>query len=235
VTSRRFNSSARLVAASVLIAGVAVLSACSAGKITQTSTQVAAVPGASVDLGPLALRDLTVAYNGIDGYAKGEDVPLVVRIFNNGTAPVKLTQATTDKAEQIVPVGGPSQPPTTTAPPPASASASPSASASGSASPRPTGSASPSRSASPSPSAAAPAGPATLSIVIPPGGYVLLVPGQGQYLAMRGLKEPLTPGYTTNVTFTFDNGASTTVAIPFGLPAEPGPRASAEPGGEGHE
>lgn len=217
MTSRRFGTRARLVAASVLIAGLAVLSACSAGKITQTSTQVAAVPGGSADLGAIGLRDLTVAYNGIQGYPKGGDAPLVVRIFNSGTTPVTLTQATTDKADQIVPVGGgPTQAPTTT--PPTSASASPSG--------RPTGSNSPSPSASPSPTASSPSGPAKLSIVIPASGYVLLVPGQGQYLVLRGLKEPLSPGYVTTIVFTFDNGATATVGVPFGLPTEAGPRAS---------
>jgi hypothetical protein len=229
VTSRRFGTRARLVAVSVLIAGVAVLSACSAGKITQTSTQVAAVPGGSVDLGPIALRDLTVAYNGIQGYARGADAPLVVRIFNSGTTPVVLTKVTTDKAEQVVLLGGSAQPAATTPPPPSpSASASPSGSASPSASGRPTASAGASATITQAPTQAP--GQSAFAITIGPGGYVLLVPGQGQYLALRGLKEPLTPGFVTNVSFTFDNGATTTVGVPFGLPTEAGPRASAEHG-----
>ena len=76
--SRSSRRSARL-AASALFAGLALLaalSACSAGQISQTSTQVAAVPGANLTIGDLnvdgiALRDLVIAYRGPEGYPQG--------------------------------------------------------------------------------------------------------------------------------------------------------------------
>jgi copper(I)-binding protein len=215
-THRRAGGPARVTAA--LLAGAAValgLVGCSAGQITQTADQVAAVPGANVTVGLIALRDLQIAYNAPAGYPAGGNAPMIVRIFNEGAKPVKLTGASAkDFARSVVLSGGaaatPSSAPTPTPSPSASASVSASASPSGSA-----GTASATASASATPAQAAPAGQESFSIEIPAQGYVLLVPGQGPYLQLVGLTRTLTPGMNADVTFTFDNGATAVASLPF--------------------
>jgi len=228
--SRSSRRSARFVAASVLLAGAAALtlvSACSAGQLAQTSEEVAAVPGVNANAGPngeIALRDLLIAYNGPQGYPQGGDAPLVVRIFNDLPQPVKLVRVTAeDAARAVVLVGGT---PVTTAAPTAAA-ASPSAAPSPGATP-------PGASPSPSPVAAAPTPIAqAISVEIASSSYQMLVPGQGGYLVLRGLTRPLGPGSSALVTFTFDDGSSVRVNVPFGVPMEAVPRASATVHAEG--
>ncbi len=220
--SRSSRRSARFVAASALLAGAAALtlvSACSAGQLAQTSEMVPAVPGVNANAGPngeIALRDLLIAYNGPQGYPQGGDAPLVVRIFNDLPTPVKLVRVTADDAARaVVLVGGA---PVVTATPAA-----------------PTAPATPSgASPSPSPAAAAPTPIAqALSVEIASSSYQLLVPGQGEYLVLRGLTRPLGPGSSVLVTFTFDDGSSVRVNVPFGVPMEAVPRASATVHAEG--
>ncbi|KLL96940.1 MULTISPECIES: hypothetical protein [Rhodococcus] len=60
----------RVVTALALAAGAALtMSACSAGQITQTSTQVAAINGSNVDAGSLALRNVHVIYPDSEEYS----------------------------------------------------------------------------------------------------------------------------------------------------------------------
>ena len=229
-----------------LVAGACAalaLTGCSAGQLTQTASQVAAVPGTNITVGSIALRDLTIQYNGPDGYRMGEDAPLAVRIFNDGTEPVTLTAVTADKAEAVTLVAGPgasasAAPPfglPQPGPPRPSPGASPSPEASPATSPSPGASPSPAASPSPSPSPAPPAS-SRLSIQIPPQGYVLMVPEQGSYLQLTRLKEPVVPGDSVRVTFTFDNGASVPIEIPLvPLAGMTVPRETpVVPGEEGH-
>jgi acyl-CoA synthetase (AMP-forming)/AMP-acid ligase II len=58
------------VTALALAAGAALtMSACSAGQITQTSTQVAAINGSNVDAGAIALRNVHVIYPNSEEYS----------------------------------------------------------------------------------------------------------------------------------------------------------------------
>ena len=102
-------------AMAALLAGAAValgLVGCSAGQLTQTAVQVPAVPGANVTVGVIGLRNLQIAYSGPDGYAAGGNAPLIVRIFNEGSKPVKLTGATARVAARAVRLpGGAAAPP----------------------------------------------------------------------------------------------------------------------------
>jgi copper(I)-binding protein len=212
-------STTRLVRALAgVFAGVGVVvavSACSAGQITQTSSQVAAVPGANVDAGQIALRDLVVAYNGPQGYAEGASAPLVVRIFNNGQSTVQLVGATAEGAANGVTLIGGVQPQTE------AQNTSPSPSATQTTTPT----------ATPSPTQA---GDEKISVPIPPASYVLLVPGSGPYLQLNGLTTAIIPGQSVPVRFTFSDGTSVRVQVPLVVPPNTlVPRASAvvsEPG-----
>lgn len=230
----------------VLFAGVAafaVVSACSAGQITQTATQVAAVPGASVNGGPnneIALRDLFVAYNGVEGYPQGGSAPLVVRVFNDGQDSIKLVGVSAaGSASGVALVGGA---PSAVTPTPGSAAPQPSATAAPTATPGATPPASPGAQATPAPATPSPAPPRTTApagqtsfrIEIPAGSYLLLVPGQGPYLQLTGLTTALTPGESVPLTFTFEGIDPIEITVPFGIPVTPAPRNSPdfEPGHE---
>jgi hypothetical protein len=65
-----------------------------------------------------------------------------------------------------------------------------------------------------------------VSITIPPQSYVLLVPGEGDagFLQLNDLTEAITPGESANVTFTFSNGETVTVALPLAPPTATVPR-----------
>ncbi len=210
------------VVTSALVAGACAalaLAGCSAGQLTQTSSQVAAVPGVNVNAGAIALRNLVIPYNDPGGYPAGSDAPLDVRIFNDGVTTIRLVGASADKAAAVSLVGPP-EPVVTPAPasplPATSASPSPSAAPTGSPPASPPASVSPSPAASPSaePSAPAPASSA-ISIEIPAQSFVALVPGEGAYLELTGLKEAVLPGSWVTVTFTFDNGVSVPAQIPL--------------------
>jgi copper(I)-binding protein len=197
--------------------------------ITQTSTQVAPVPGVNADVGQVGLRDVTIVYNGPAGYPAGADAPLVVRIFNNGSTPVTLVRVSAELATSVTLVGAaqvitPSQLPpvptgTPAATPPPATQTGPTATTSPETSPTP------SPQPPPSPTTPPPAaGP--VSITIPPQSFVLLVPGEASsgFLQLNGLKQALVPGASTNVTFTFDDGSTTTLPVPLGPPGSPVPR-----------
>jgi copper(I)-binding protein len=223
----------------MLFAGAAALavSACSAGQITQTSSQVPAIPGVNVNIGgpggAIAIRDLLVPYNGPEGYPQGGSAPLVVRIFNDAAEPGLLVGVSSADAASVTLVGGapvatPTAAPTPAAtPPPATPPATPPAATptpGAEATPEPTAPAVP-----PTPTPApAPAGQTSFRIEVPSGSYVLLVPGQGPYLQLDGLTRALATGGSVAVTFTFEGHAPVTVNVPVAPPTAPAPRASAD-------
>src|SRR6185312_5082029 len=89
---RRTSLGAVLVGAS-LLTGIAALSACSAGQITQTDTQVASVPGVNVNSadGQVALRNGMIDYAA--KYEPNTVVPLELRFVNESTKDARLTGA----------------------------------------------------------------------------------------------------------------------------------------------
>lgn len=231
-----------LAAVAFGVGAVLALAGCSAGQITQTSTQVAPVVGIDVDAGQVALRNLVIEYNGPQGYAAGSDAPLVVRMFNNGQEPVTLVGVTADKAEAVVLAGSPTVVSPTQAPtqPPApEATESPDAEAAPSPTDTEAPTASPTDTAAPTPSPTTqrPA-PEPISITIPPQSYVLLVPGgDSGHLVLVGLREAIIPGESVSVTFTFDDGTTAVVPVPLAPPVHAVPRGTpvADVGpGEGH-
>lgn len=81
---------------------------CSAGQITQTDSQVAAVDGAFADVGEnIALRDVLIPApphsNGT--YPAGSSVPVLLTIINQGTRAERLITVTSPAASQVLVVG----------------------------------------------------------------------------------------------------------------------------------
>lgn len=99
----RFSGSGRI--AGVMLAAVAAvaLAGCSAGQITQTDTQLAAVNGEQGAVGQLQISNATLAYpEGETRYwAKGSDVPLSMSIANNGPADDRLELVSSPLSEEI--------------------------------------------------------------------------------------------------------------------------------------
>ncbi|GHJ46425.1 hypothetical protein Cs7R123_37670 [Catellatospora sp. TT07R-123] len=231
----------------MLIAGGATaaalaLSGCSAGMHSQTANQVAAVPGAaggtiqlSPGAGTIVVRDVMVAYPGLQGYKVGEDAPLQLRIFNNTKDTVTVTGLTSAAAGSVELTSAGAVKASPTAEPSASASAAASASAKPSASASAAASAAASASASPSPS---PAAPAAEKITIAPFSYVELLPTSKQFYVLKGLKAALANGASVPLTVNVSNGkteqAIVIPAVPVAIPLSPLPRSPLTlPEGEG--
>lgn len=100
--------SRRTIVTAALAAGLGLVAVgCSAGQVTQTDTQVAAVDGASGNAGPIAVRNVMLAFPP-DGnrYKDGADVPLTFVIANTGSTPDKLLSIKSDAAEAEAEVVG---------------------------------------------------------------------------------------------------------------------------------
>lgn len=92
-SSGRRRASVRFVAvAFAATAAVGAVAGCSAGQITQTDTQLAAVNGEAGELGALRVSNAALAYPEGGHWAIGADVPLSMSIANNGAAVDELQQ-----------------------------------------------------------------------------------------------------------------------------------------------
>jgi hypothetical protein len=214
-----------------LVAGVATaaavaLAGCSVGQVAETAIKRPSNQGVNANNSnnTVGIRDLEVAYNGIEGYPAGANAPLEVGIYNLTTQEITVLissqPAANDaaslqvvSAQQVGLVGG--------------------ATPADSASPSESASVSPSDSASPSPSeSAAPAQPAVqpARIVLPPSGFASFAPGDTPALQVVGLSKALTPGQSVNLVFEFSSGAQPlTLQAPVATPLTPEPRGSGIP------
>ncbi|MGH3870526.1 MAG: copper chaperone PCu(A)C [Pseudonocardiaceae bacterium] len=109
--SRRPRSHRRPLAFPALIAAccaTAVTLGCGAGQITQTDSQVAAVDGASGDIGTgIALRDVLIPLpaNSSGTYLAGSDVPVLLTIVNQGTSADELISVRSPAASRVLVLG----------------------------------------------------------------------------------------------------------------------------------
>lgn len=229
-SARLGRQAALLVAAGMGLAGL--VTGCSAGQVTQTDTQVAAVPGANASVGEVALRDVLVPFDSPEGYAAGGNAPLSVRLFNASTRGDELTGVTSTGAKSVVlttPTSSPRPQPCPAGsasvdaprapvetPPSASTSPTPSGSESASESPSPTPSASESE-----PGDAEAPGATSFRVPLPAqNGCALLTPDHGAYLQLVNLNKALRPGQSVPVTFTFAEAGEITIEVPVGPPAD---------------
>lgn len=90
------NRVLRAATIGVLVLSPAVLSACSAGQIAQTATQVRDNSGGQADLGTIHLRTATTAYPQSGSYDEGGDARLLIAIANSGTTDDVLTDISGD-------------------------------------------------------------------------------------------------------------------------------------------
>jgi copper(I)-binding protein len=222
-----------------LAAGLAA-AGCSAGQITQTDAQVAAVNGASGTVGTIAVRDAQLLFPAENKYyAEGDNAPLVVTIINSGTSADKLLGVTSDASEpagtegdvdlepgtSIASLGDQddagSHPASSSAPSSVTATSTPSgAAATTTTTTPPSGAATTTTTTTPpssvSGSASAP------SSVSPTSSSVPAVPGKVK-ITLKKLAKELRPGHTIKVTFLFEKAGPLTLELPIG--ADPEPRA----------
>lgn len=87
-----------------MIAALA-LAGCSAGQVTQTSSQVPAVGGANSGVGQIAVRDVQIEFadqvEGGNVYARGGNAPLRMTIVNAGAGPDRLVSVTSPVASSV--------------------------------------------------------------------------------------------------------------------------------------
>lgn len=108
----RTTGSLRKFVPAVAAGLVAVLVGCGAGQVTQTDSIEPAVNGNRGDVGPIALRNVMIAYPDGGDYREGDDAPLVLTIVNTGDVPDELVAVTSPAATgEAELVGNPSLPP----------------------------------------------------------------------------------------------------------------------------
>ncbi|WP_158848250.1 hypothetical protein [Saccharothrix deserti] len=227
----------RLAVVAALATGLGLAAAgCSAGQVTQTDTQVAAVNGASGQAGAIAVRDAQFLFPEAHGaYEEGDDAPITVVIANNGTTPDKLMAVTSESAEPAeitgdsvleaasAIVGGADQDDagshaTTTTAPSTTTSA-----PSGTTTTTPTTTGSPAAGTT----TVTPTTGNGTSISNPPTTATKTPssadpsePGVVK-IVLKGLKKPLRPGETIRVTFLFEKAGEVTLELPIGATTEP--------------
>jgi copper(I)-binding protein len=224
------------------------LAGCGAGQITQTSSQVSGVDGASANIGQIAVRGAEFPFTG-DGksavvYRSGGTAPVMMSVVNFGGQPDKLTGASSPVAASVNIIGDGTVSAgklllVSGAPAPAPiASGSPAAAGSAaSGSPAASGSASATLSAAPAAPTAAlvPTAPATPSVhATPEAGSTAAAgaaPSTGPspegttraQVVLTGLKQDLQAGLTYPVVLTFQRAGEVTVEVPVGNPGEGSP------------
>jgi len=194
------NRALRAATVGVLLFSPLVISACSAGQVNQTSTQLRDKVGPEVRVGDLTLRGIQLAYPTNGSYAPGDDAELQMSMVNSGSeddaligikgtgfAEVRVTGAASGTV-----VASPSAGATTT-PPPAPATTS--------------------------------GGARAVDITIPANSSVFL--GENApTITLVALGQPLTPAQTLDLTFTFRKAGTVTVAVPVAVPASNVPQTS---------
>ncbi|WP_253768688.1 hypothetical protein [Goodfellowiella coeruleoviolacea] len=256
------TASKRAVATAVFALGLGLtVAGCGAGQVTQTDTQVAAVNGASGQVGDIAVRDAQFAFpdNADRYYRSGSDASLIVTIVNNGTSPDQVVSVTSEIAAQARITGSTDVPPgrslragsdedDVTALPTTTGASGSSEVSSGAATPS-SGSVSSGSVSSGSAQSSAPSSGSSASSSVSgsasPSGSASANPRNspgsanqeqtvGQFsVVLTGLTRDLRPGEVAKVTFLFKNAGQLTLELPIGAPAEtPRPEVTHGAGGE---
>lgn len=233
------NRALRAATVGVLFLTPVVLTACGAGQVTQTSTQVRDKTGPSAQLGDLALREVLLDYPDTGTYAKGDSAQLRMSIANSGPDDDALVGISGDGFGGIEVV----QPATKTGSATGTAAgAATGSSASGSAASQTAGSsvgggASNPTAASGSSTAAAatatttsPAGSAggnnSVNIPIPSHSSVFIGDTNAPSIFLTGLSQSLTPAQHLRLTFTFKKAGQVTLDVTVAGPDQERARSS---------
>jgi copper(I)-binding protein len=191
------NRALRAATVGVLLFTPVALSACSAGQVNQTSTQLRDKVGPTATVGDLELRGVQLAYPSDGSYSAGEAAKLQMAVVNNGSEEDVLTGISGTGFQRVRITGSPTG---TVAP------TSPSAT-----------------SAAPTESSG---GPRAVNIPVPPDS-TLFLSQNGPTVTLVGLSQDLTPAQAIEVTFTFQRAGEVTVQVPVAAPSKEVARGSA--------
>jgi len=225
------NRALRAATVGVLLLSPVVLSACSAGQVTQTGTQQRDKTGAQAQVGDISVREATLAYPDGGSYASGDNAALQMAVINDGSSDDALVgvsgtgfsgavftdataAASTSSAPSGTTVGGstsaaPTGSPTTSASP----TASPTGTATGTATGSPTGTAT----ATGTPTSSATGTPVPTQLAIPAGGSVF-VGTNDTHITLTGLDSPLTTGQYVTLKLTFQKAGEVTLKVTVANP-----------------
>jgi copper(I)-binding protein len=212
------NRALRAATVGVLLLSPVVLSACSAGQVAQTGTQLRDKTGGRAQVGTLALREIALAFPDSGSYSSGDDAELQMAIVNDGSQDDTLTGISgqgfsgavfTDKSSAAAATATPTSTP---------ASATPLATPTGTpASGTPTATAPASTSAAPSTPTSPPV-PTELTI---PAGQTVFVGTGTTHITLTGLQSALTTGQYVTLTLSFQKAGDVTVKATVANPTTP--------------
>ena len=191
------NRALRAATVGVLLFTPVALSACSAGQVNQTSTQLRDKVGPAAVIGDLELRAVQLAYPTSGSYSAGDDAELNMAVVNDGAEDDTLTGIDGTGFERVRVTG----------------------SATGTGAPAsPTGT-----SAAPTTSSG---GQRAVNIAVP-ADSTLFLGRNGPTVTLVGLSEDLTPAQTIELTFTFERAGEVTLQVPVAVPSAEVARGSA--------
>jgi copper(I)-binding protein len=222
------------------------LGGCSAGQLAQTAYVQPAVDGANGQAGPIALRNIKIAYPAAGRYQQGDSARLELFAANTGDQADSLTGIRTDIAGSVrfdAGTGGSATPsgtaaetpsatgtptatatgtgsaPATTTPAPTGSAGSPTASATGTGGAAGTGSATATATAT-----ATASSPAAATVALPPEALTSFREG-GPVITLVGLTRSLLPAEVVQITFVFRQAGEVTINVPVEVPSSPLPPA----------
>ncbi|MCE7009184.1 hypothetical protein LWC34_41180 [Kibdelosporangium philippinense] len=237
----RVGHSLRYATAAVGIA--LALAGCGAGQISQTAGMEPAVNGGEGDVGPIAVRDIQLAYPPHGVYEPGSAAVVLGTLVNSGQTDDALVSITTPAGQVTItgdknlpagrslifetPVGGV---PTSTSS--SSSSSVPATTGSQTSGSQTSGSqTSGSQTSGSRTSGSQTSGAATTTTTPPPTTTSRPVTIGKVTVILTGISEEIRSGKTIELTFTFRNG-SVTIPVPIAVPTTP--RQPAAGGGGGH-
>jgi copper(I)-binding protein len=196
------NRALRAATMGVLLLSPVVLSACSAGQVTQTATQERDKTGAQAQVGDITIRQGQLLSPRGGTYESGDDAELQMTLVNGGGEDDTLVSVDGEgfaSAEiQSSSTSG--------------SSTSSSATASATGIPAPTSS-----------TASTSAGSGEIDI---PAGQSVAIGGDQNTVTLTDLREALTPGQYLEVTLTFEKAGEVTIPLTVANPTSSVPRSS---------
>jgi copper(I)-binding protein len=240
------NRALRAATVGVLLLTPLALTACGAGQVDQTASQVRDKTGPSAQIGDLYLREVQLAAPSGGSYAPGDDAELTMSIVNGGSSDDALvgirgdgftgvrvagtgsSTTATGSAASATPATPAATPTATVLPPgatpaattPATPGATTPATATGAA----TGTSSATGTSAPATPTAAPATPPSSTVNIPIPAHQAVFLGQNApTVTVVGLRQSLTSAQLLKVTFTFRRAGEVTVDVVVAAPTNPAP------------
>ena len=228
------NRALRAATMGVLLLSPVVLSACSAGQVTQTATQERDKTGAQAQVGDITLRGGQLRSPSGGSYESGDDAELQLAIINSGTEDDTLisvdgkgfssAEISSSGSSASGSSSSSSASSTSSAAPTSGSAAATTSGPSAPTSTAPTSGAATSSAPASSAATTTSSGPQEIQI---PAGQAVFLGEDGQYtVTLTDLSEDLTPGQYLEVTLTFEKAGEVTIPVTVANPTSSVPRSS---------